>query len=98
VSCRFKKLRISIATLKHPRWVKLGTLFYNTVDTLKQTFISIARTQRENFKRNITGLPPAKRFLYSYIARLFIPLVGAMMLYEVILLDFPLIIIRKRKK
>jgi hypothetical protein len=35
----FQKLRISIAILKHPRWVKLDTLFFATVYTLKQTFL-----------------------------------------------------------
>jgi hypothetical protein len=39
VLCRFQKIRISIATLKYPRWVKLGTLFYATVDKIKQAFL-----------------------------------------------------------
>jgi hypothetical protein len=39
VLCIFQQLEICIATLKHSRWVKLDTLFYTTVDTIKQIFL-----------------------------------------------------------
>jgi hypothetical protein len=35
----FQQLQISIATLKHPRWVKLETLFNAKANTLKQTIL-----------------------------------------------------------
>jgi hypothetical protein len=42
----------------------------------KTNSLSTARTQKENLKRNITGLPPAQRFLYSHIAVFYTFLVG----------------------
>jgi hypothetical protein len=37
--CRFQQLSICIATLKHPRWVKLGTLFLDKVNITKLTLL-----------------------------------------------------------
>jgi hypothetical protein len=84
VLCRFYKLWISIATLKHPRWVKFGTLFYATVDTLKQTcllqpghtkktqkqILSFKSKENKTEKVKTIGLPPVKRFHCSHIARI----------------------------
>jgi hypothetical protein len=42
---RFLKLQISIAILKHPRWVKLGTLFCYSKQT-KTNFLATARTEK----------------------------------------------------
>jgi hypothetical protein len=39
----------------------------------KTNSLATARTQKENLKINIIGLPPAKCFPYSHIARLSIP-------------------------
>ncbi len=72
---------ICISTLKHPKWVKLGTLFINAENKPKENFLlqqARARTQNKNSlarkraqrKQKHTGLPPVKRFLYSHIARL----------------------------
>jgi hypothetical protein len=36
--------------LKHPRWVKLGTLFYATVYTLNQTFLR--KHEHKNKRQN----------------------------------------------
>jgi hypothetical protein len=83
VLCRFQELQISVATLKHLRSVKLGTLFYDIVDTLQQTLLLQQgyknKTQKKVFsfkskenkieKIKSTELPHVKRFLYSYIAR-----------------------------
>jgi hypothetical protein len=44
---RFQKLQISIAILKHPRWEKVGSLFFSTVHTLKK-ILATARTQKED--------------------------------------------------
>jgi hypothetical protein len=60
VLCRFQNRRISIANLKHPRWVKLGILFYATVEILKQTFLLTERTQKENKKNKILSLKSNK--------------------------------------
>jgi hypothetical protein len=38
VQRRFQQLQINFAILKHPRWVKLGTLFYYIRHT-KKTFL-----------------------------------------------------------
>jgi hypothetical protein len=80
---RFQQLQISIAILKHPRLVKLGTLFFATIHTLKQTFLLQQGHKKETQKKllsfksnknkaakvNTTGLPLVKRFLYSHIAK-----------------------------
>jgi hypothetical protein len=52
VLCGFYLLQICIATLKHPRWVKLGILFYTKVDTLKKISVAKAMTQKENTEEN----------------------------------------------
>jgi hypothetical protein len=84
VLCRFQQLEICIATLKHSRWVKLDTLFYATVDRMKQNSLlhrgqkrkqkinySLSRARKTKLKKvNTTRLAPVKRFLYSHIARL----------------------------
>jgi hypothetical protein len=54
--CRFQKLQISIATLKHPRWVKLGTLFYAIVGTLKQTLF-LQQGHKNKTSKEICGDP-----------------------------------------
>ena len=35
-------------TLKHPIWVKLGTLLLTTENKPKEKFLAIARTQKKN--------------------------------------------------
>ena len=73
-------------TLKHPRWVKLGTLLLTAENKPKGNLLlqkATARTQNKNSlartraqtkiksKQKHTRLPPVKRFLYSHIARLY---------------------------
>jgi hypothetical protein len=41
----------SIATLKYPRWVKLGTLFNATTNALKLTLLLQQEHEKETHKR-----------------------------------------------
>ena len=59
-----------MTTLKHPKWVKLGTLLKTPENKLKINSLATARAQKEKPKAKTTRLPPVKRFLYSHIARL----------------------------
>ena len=55
-----------MTTLKHPKWVKLGTLLKTSEIKLKEKSLETARLKKEKQM----GLPPVKRFLYRHIARL----------------------------
>jgi hypothetical protein len=48
---RFQQLQISIATLKHPRWLKLDNLFNAKANTLKQTLLIRKDTRRKLQKK-----------------------------------------------
>jgi hypothetical protein len=53
VQRRFQQLRINIAILKHPRWVKLGTLFFLQY-TLKQNFL-LQKRHKNNIQRKLVS-------------------------------------------
>jgi hypothetical protein len=55
---------------KTSKWVKLGVLLENPERKPKRDSLATARMQNKNQKQKQLGLPPAKRFLYSHIARL----------------------------
>ena len=55
--------------LHYPKWVKLDTLLKTTVNKAKINTILLQKVLKKT-KIKTTGLPPAKRFLYSHIARL----------------------------
>jgi hypothetical protein len=52
--------RNKYCNLKTSRWVKLGTLFYATLDTLKQTFFLHSKDTKIRHKRNYYVLRATK--------------------------------------
>jgi hypothetical protein len=60
----------SISNFSRPKWVKLGTLLKTPETKLDTKSLVTARGHKEKSHTKITGSPPAKRFLYSHIARL----------------------------